>query len=244
MKKCNQLLVSAGLLALASSAQATLINFQGSADTTLGESAWTTFNTNTTYVPGGVFPNIDITAGNGLVYLDANSAGMGICSSGVTAANTDVNQLLNDGNNICGLQADGTTVPGGGADDNIDKAGETLTFKFNEAVDLNSIWLNNNHDRDYSLADDTILLNGSSYTISAAQEMDAGVLGFEILFGADGDTGIGSFFAAGDILTIGFGGTNAEQFYVSGIDVPEPGPLALLGLGLIGLYAASKKKAV
>lgn len=236
MNKFNQLLISAGLLAIASSAQATLINFQGAADGFAGESAWTTFNTNTDYLPAGTFPNIDITAENAAVYFDSGTAGMGVCSKGVAAGDLD-HYRTGFFDNVCG---DPTADA---ADDNIDKAGETLTFTFNEAVDLNSIWLNSNHDGDFKLGGNTILLNGASYLISAAQEMDAGGLGYEILFGADGDTGISSFFAAGDTLTIGFGGTNADQFYVSAIDVPEPGPLALLGLGLIGLYAASKKKA-
>ena len=236
MKKCNQLLATVGMLAIAGSAQATLINFQGAADSYLGESAWSTFNTAADMAPPGFFPDIEITAGNDHVYFDSGVAGIGVCSTGVTSTGANPSSI----SNLC-------NPPTGASDDNVDKAGETLTFTFNEAVDLNSIWLNSNHDTDGSLAGNTILLNGSSYLISAAQEMDAGRLGFQILFGDDGDTGISSFFAADSTLTVGFGGAtannSAEQFYVSAIDVPEPGPLALLGLGLIGLYAASKKKA-
>ena len=50
MNKINQIIASVGLLAIASSAHATLINFQTIADGTaaqgaVGESAWTSFNT-------------------------------------------------------------------------------------------------------------------------------------------------------------------------------------------------------
>ena len=36
---------------------------------------------------------------------------------------------------------------------------------------------------------------------------------------------------------------NNGEFYIKSMNVPEPGPLALLGLGLIGLYVAGRKKA-
>jgi hypothetical protein len=234
MKKSNQLLISAGLLALANSAQATLINFQGLADSTVGESAWTSYST------AAFGTDIDITANpsDAYVYFDSGVAGLGVCSTGLNGTGTVNEEDAFNTDNRCESAAD----------DNIDISGEALVFTFNENVDLNSIWLNNNHDGG-NLTDNTVLfsVNGglaTSYTLSAAELMAPGTLGYRINFGADGTTGISSFFSAGDTLSVAFDSSSTgQQFYVSAIDVPEPGPLALLGLGLIGLYAASRKKA-
>ena len=232
MKKCNQLLATVGLLAIASSAQATLINFQGLADSVVGESAWTSFST----APYGA--NIDITAdpSGSHVYFDSGVAGLGVCSRGVNSADANVTHAFST-TNICDPNAPSNL---GAADDNIDISGEALVFNFNETIDLNSIWLNSNHDSDFDLTGNTVLFSvndgaATTYTLSAAEFLKPGTLGHRI--------DLDMFFSAGDTLSVAFDSSNTgQQFYVSAIDVPEPGPLALLGLGLIGLYAASKKK--
>ena len=49
-------------------------------------------------------------------------------------------------------------------------------------------------------------------------------------------------FVAGDTLTIAFGGDNADQFYISSMNVvPAPGTLIILCLGLVSLVVARKK---
>ena len=235
MKKCNQLLATVGMLAIAGSAQATLINFQGLADSTIGESAWTSFST----APYGQNINITADPSGAHVYFDARNAGLGVCSSGLNGTGTvDAADAFNRVNRC-----------NDGADDNVDMSGEALIFNFNEQTDLNSIWLNNNHDTG-NLTGKTVLfsVNGAaatSYTFLAADLVDPGYLGYRVDLGL-ATTGFSSFFSAGDTLLVAYGSVagakTAQQFYISAIDVPEPGPLALLGLGLVGLYAASKKK--
>ena len=245
MKKCNQLLASVGLLAIASTSQAMVIDFQAEAYN-MGESAWSTLNTVSDL--GYAAPDIDITADpNGAyAYLDAVSggkpAGLGVCSTGLVAGGSTGQQAKGSKTNVCF----------DGADDNVDIRGEALNFTFNEQNALRAIWFNNNHDGG-SLTGNTVLLskNGGAavqYTFLASDLLAAGGFGYYVDLAA---VGFNTTFGVNDYFTVAYDAANGTdrngnplgQFYVSAIDVPEPGPLALLGLGLIGFYAASKKKA-
>ena len=242
MKSLNKLIASVGLLAIASSAQATLVNFQTLADGTaaqgaVGESAWTTFNTATYGI------DIDITSTpqdplvqgtESYVYFDANTAGMGVCSTGLFGGKTADTKYIGSSDNVCG----------DASDDNVSVKDESLVFKFNESTMLNSIWVNSNHDS--SLNNNTILfaVNGvfiaPAYTITNAFLFDAGGLGYRIDFGI-GSTGFDGNFAVDDTLTVAFDSSpTGQQFYVSAIYVPEPGILALFGLGLVGIGFARR----
>ncbi len=112
------------------------------------------------------------------------------------------------------------------SDDNV-SFDEALQFVFTQNVVITNIWFNNNHDGGFG-AGDMLTIEGVDY---------AAVTGYA------GDANAYSTWAisAGDSFDVSF---DNEQFYVSAIEwrVPEPGMLALLSLGLIGVGLAKRKR--
>ena len=116
------------------------------------------------------------------------------------------------------------------SDDNV-SPGEYLTLSFNDDVYLENLAFNNNHDGGF--ASSSVLIDGISTGMTD---------GF-------GPTTIDSGWTllAGQILKLEFvdGGTGASNhFYLESlsVDVPEPSVLALLGLGLVGIGFARRRR--
>lgn len=218
MQIIKKLAVTSAFVFSASIANATVFNFidltEGAGN--LGESAWNTL----TLTDGSLTMNVNGYSSNPLnggisrafAYLDWGNAGLGVCkSANSTGANPD------SSTNQCNPSSD----------DNV-TVGEYLAFSFNQDVQIDNFWFNNNHDGGFG-AGDLVTIGGSDFAVGT------GYVG--------GNNGIGPFMLGkGSELLVRY---KNEEFYISGMEVstvPEPSTLALVGLGIIGLGLRSRRK--
>jgi len=132
------------------------------------------------------------------------------------------------------------------SDDNV-TFGESVHMVWDNDILITGLWFNNNHDGNRSLEGNTISIEGDDYLFNAA-DFDAsrssgdGTLSNAVsLRNADFLYGVSRAVSAGDSFDISF---FDDQFYVSAIQyetVPEPGVLALMSLGLIGMITVRRR---
>jgi hypothetical protein len=233
----KNLLILIALFTFTSSVQAApvFINFQDMADNAYGESAWKPLSLKDDFgVDVDIYGRYD--GSDVYAYLDANTAGLGVCRDLNDAGDAKLNTKNADsGSNLCKIASD----------DNVNvygSIGEELKFVFNEALTITNIWFNNNHDPDYGMDGDTVVIGGSNEVFSGgADDADLGWL-FEF-------TGTDGIFSATDMLSIAYyDGIDtrfrAEEFYISAIEftVPEPSIIALFAAGLFGLGFARRRR--
>ena len=247
MNKTKCLVIAASLLAISGSAQAIMIDFKGLADGSLGESAWNPlmFRADGTHTTNPLEAFLEITATNGAnsyAYRDSNDAGLGACGALNNVVNAN-QAFANSGSNLCDPSSDDNISYHSGTP-------ERVHFVFDDDVIINSIWVNNNHDGDKSLLNDSVLTGtggGSPTTINNGGYLQDSLISVGLNLGA------GTSFDVGFDPSQSCGGSyNNCELYISKIDftrspippsaIPEPTTLALLGLGLAGMGAARRRQ--
>jgi hypothetical protein len=231
MKTLLHFAIVSSLTLLTGTANAGLINFADLANGATGESAWATYSN--TDSDGTIWATADNTVDTeaAFVYLDRNTGGMGVCSSGVDPGKA--NRTTNSGANLCGYPRSAAS------DDNVTN-NELLTLKFSRDVIIETLWFNNFHDVDGSLLGDQITIGGSDYTFTNGS-------GRPKTWSSTLDS---YAVAANTAFDIAF---KNEQFYLHQIlfsastpnvpsEIPLPSTLALFGLGFAGLGWSKRRK--
>ena len=231
MKTLIHFTIASSITLLTGTANAGLINFADLANGTTGESAWATFTA--TDVDGTIWATADNTVNHAaaFVYLDRNTGGMGVCSSGVDP--DKANKTTNSGANLCGYPRSAAS------DDNVTN-NELLTLKFDRDVIIETLWFNNFHDVDGSLLGDQITIGGSDYTFTNGSGSPKTWSSTLDPYAVAANTGFDIAF-------------KNEQFYLHQIlfstftvnvpsEIPSPSTLALFGLGFAGLGWSKRRK--
>lgn len=203
----------------------------------LGESAWNVLTVGNMHITGhatqGLNPGQD-DDDQQFAYLDWGRAGLGVCKD---VTSSSIINMATTGNttNRCSPSSD----------DNVTNE-EYLDFTFDQAVTVENLWFNNNHDGGFD-AGDKVSIGIAGMSLNPFD----GLTAFDVALGyapgspyaQAGMNGIGSFFvAAGQTLRVAF---NNEQFYISGMQVnavPVPAAVWLFGTAFAGLIGFGRRK--
>jgi hypothetical protein len=244
---------SVALLMATLSVNAGVIDFSTMADTTPGEGGHSQLyiKADGSYTSNMMEAFVMIqgsdAGGSAYAYLDGTwsgapgapntKGGLGVCSS-----------LLGGEGSECGPASD----------DNV-SFGETLSFHFLVDVVVDSIWLNNNHDGDASLATDVVNINGAltAPTAPASEgdfRFDLGIM--TASFSNGGSLNVGYAFGGTAVTSTSCNNDGSLEnesnchFYISklsytiapsSVSVPEPTSLAIIAMGLFGVWAGSRR---
>lgn len=220
-----------GFLAIAgTSANAATFDFAALANGDEGSSEGYTFSDGGTSVTTTAWSTAEfVKAWNGDAYSDTTDAYMDSGWAGLGAC------VIDPARAFLGSHADGTPTSSNscGPDSSHDnvESGEVLVLDFNHAVNAGGFMFDDAGHNPLLSGALTLIVDGTFFTADFG-DLSA-YTGKQFIFTVD-------TFTDGDDLSWESG---EGQFYISGVTVPEPGSLALLSLGLIGLGAARRKKA-